>query len=114
MIRNVAYNYRTLKEWTIDNQSDYRNFTIYAAQMMLIGCLEREYLKKGLIFDVNSSTKSDLIGGINFSMHQKVSNQGFQTDTAKHSDSRQLCKLDFPCYFKGSVSRQCMQHGTVS
>ena len=34
--------------------------------MMLIGCLEREYLKNGLIFDVNSSTKSDLIGGINF------------------------------------------------
>ena len=47
----------------IDNQSDCRNFTIYAAQMMLIGCLQREYLKKGLIFDVNSSTKSDLIGG---------------------------------------------------
>ena len=34
---------------------------------MLIGCLGREFLKKGLIFDVNSNIKSDLIAGINFS-----------------------------------------------
>ena len=70
MIRNVAYNYRTLElsyEWTIDNQSDCRNFTIYAAQMMLIGYLEREFLKNGLNSDVNSKVKSDLIIEINFS-----------------------------------------------
>ena len=70
MIRNVAYNYRTLElsyEWMVDNQSDCRNFTIYAAQMMLIGCLEREFLKNGLNSDVNSKLKSDLIADNNFS-----------------------------------------------
>ena len=69
MIKNVAYNYRTLElsyEWTIDNQSDCRNFTIYAAQILLIGYLEREILKKGLNSDVNSKLKSDLIADINF------------------------------------------------
>ena len=35
--------------------------------MMLIGCLEREFLKNGLNSDVNSTLKSDLIVGINFS-----------------------------------------------
>ena len=37
-----------------------QKFTIYAAQMMLIGCLEREFFKKGLIFDVNSLSKVTL------------------------------------------------------
>ena len=35
--------------------------------MMLIGCLEREFLKNGLNSDVNSKLKSDLIAGNNFS-----------------------------------------------
>ena len=34
--------------------------------MMLIGCLEREFLKNGLNSDVNSKLKSDLIIDINF------------------------------------------------
>ena len=34
--------------------------------MMLIGCLEREFLKNGLNSDVNSKLKSDLIAGNNF------------------------------------------------
>ena len=56
----------------MDNQSDCRNFTIYAAQMLLIGCLEREILKKGLNSDVNSKLKSDLIIEINFSIDPEV------------------------------------------
>ena len=35
---------------------------------MLIGCLEREFLKNGLNSDVNSTLKSDLITDINFSI----------------------------------------------
>ena len=38
--------------------------------MMLIGCLEREFLKNGLNSDVNSTLKSDLITDINFSNEQ--------------------------------------------
>ena len=72
MIRNVAYNYRTLEEWTINNQSNCRNFTIYAALLMLIGCLEREFLKNGLKSDVNSKLKSDLIIDIDFSFSIEI------------------------------------------
>ena len=35
--------------------------------LMLIGCLEREYLKNGLRSDVNSKLKSDPIKEIDFS-----------------------------------------------
>ena len=78
LVRNVAYNYRTLEEWTIDNQSDCRNFTIYAALLMLIGCLEQEFLKNGLNSDVNSTLKSDLITDINFN---KSTESSWETDT---------------------------------
>ena len=50
-------NYQQCTIITIDNQSDYKNFTIYPAYIKLIGCLEREFLKNGLIFDDNSSPK---------------------------------------------------------
>ena len=65
ILKNCYQRAYLLNAHTMYNQSDCRDFTIYAS-FKLIGCLEWEYLKKGLKSDVNSKVKSDSIVEIDF------------------------------------------------